>query len=388
MDSAQRHSPERQLRPTAVNSGIALLLLAAAAGEAILGGDSVPPGAAAVAVTATTVPLAWRSLAPLAVTALTSGGLALGVGLGFPAGDLVVPYLAPLVALYSVGLGLTARGVAIGAALAFGLYSVAVAAGEEGASELAFVTGGIAAALAVGRAARVMGFESDALEARAAELESTQDEATRAAVAAERARIARELHDVIGHSISVMGIQAGAVRRVLPPELGAERESLLSVERTGRDAVTEMRRLLGFLRPAEGETSSSEPPPTLHRLEDLVGDLRLAGLDVDLTLDGDLDALSPGRALTAFRIVQEALTNALRHAAGSRVRAILRQTADSLVIEVADSGGTAPSPGFNGGGYGLLGMRERVALYGGTLDAGPAADGGFVVRASIPTGDG
>jgi signal transduction histidine kinase len=232
-----------------------------------------------------------------------------------------------------------------------------------------------------------MGFETDTLEARAAQLERERDEGARAAVEAERARIGRELHDVIGHSISVMGVQAGAVRRVLAPELEREREALLAVERTGRDAVTEMRRLLGFLRPDDEGASPTEPLPTLKRLDELVVEMRRAGLDVELHVEGDLDDLSAGRALAAFRIVQEAFTNALRHAPGSHVRAALCSAPGELRIEVVDDGnGRAPAEPDRGG-YGLIGMRERVTLYGGTLEAGPRPDRGFAVVARLPTAD-
>ena len=181
-----------------------------------------------------------------------------------------------------------------------------------------------------------------------------------------------------------MGIQAGAVRRVLAPEHERERDALLAVERVGRDAVTEMRRLLGFLRPTDGGAGAG-PAPTLARLDDLVTDMRRAGLDVDLVVDGDLDDLSAGRALAAFRILQEALTNALRHAPGSPVRASLRRTPAGVEIEVVDNGAGARAQS-SGGGYGLVGMRERVALYGGTLDAGPRARRGYAVARPAPDG--
>jgi signal transduction histidine kinase len=253
---------------------------------------------------------------------------------------------------------------------------------------MAYVAAGMLAAVAVGLAVRRMGLESDSLAARATELERDRDEAARAAIAGERARIARELHDVIGHSISVMGIQAGAVRRVLAPEHEREREALLAVERVGRDAVTEMRRLLGFLRPTDGLEPGDGPAPTLARLDDLVGEMRLAGLDVDLVVEGDLDDLSLGRALAAFRIIQEALTNALKHAPGSPVTAVLRRTPEALVIEITNPAGDAPPPPpSSGGGYGLVGMRERVALYGGTLEAGPTPARGYEVVARLPTAD-
>jgi signal transduction histidine kinase len=376
----------KRARPGLVDVSGAVLLLAAALLELLLSDESSPADASAVAVATTTIPLVWRSVFPVATVAVTTGGLLLAVLLGFPAGDFIVPYLAPLVALYSVGVRSSRRGVLAAAAIALAAFTVVVVESPlEGASEFVYFVVGIVAALAVGLAVRQLGFETDTLAARAAEAERARDESARAAVAAERARIARELHDVIGHSISVMGVQAGAVRRVLPPELEREREALLGVERVGRDAVTEMRRLLGLLRPAEG-LDESAPTPTLERLDDLVAEMRRAGLAVDLVVEGELGDLSAGRALTAFRILQEALTNALKHAPGAHVQAVLRRSPEELVIEVRDdgsNGAAASSPG----GYGLVGMRERLALYGGTLEAGPHPVQGYALVARLPTVD-
>jgi signal transduction histidine kinase len=375
-------------RPGLVEVAGAVLLCAGATLELFASGVSSPAGAAVLAIVATSAPLAWRSAFPVLTVALTTGGLALAVVLGFPSGDLVVPFLAPLVALYSVGVHCSRREIIAAAAIALVAFTIVAAASpSEGAAELVYIAVGIGAALAVGLAVRQMGFETDALAARAADLERSRDEATRAAIAAERARIARELHDVIGHSISVMGVQAGAVRRVLSPDQERERDALLGVERVGRDAVTEMRRLLGFLRPADTVEQGHEPTPTLERLDDLVGEMNRAGLEVELVVEGDLGQLSAGRELTAFRIVQEALTNALRHAPGSHVVAALRHTPAELVIEVTDDGGSPTTASSNGGGYGLVGMRERVALYGGTLEAGPRPGRGYAVVVHLPTDD-
>ncbi len=375
-------------RPGAADASVAALLFVGALLETLLTAHSSSTAADVIAVTATTLPLAWRSIAPVLTAAFTTGGLALAALLGFPAGDLIVPYLAPLVAVYSVGLHASRRETVAAMCMVLAAFTVVVAGSpSEQMSDLALVVPGIAAALAVGLAVRKLGFETDTLTAHAAELERSRDESARAAVAAERARIARELHDVIGHSISVMGVQAGAVRRVLAPEQEREREALLGVERVGRDAVTEMRRLLGFLRPAEGTDQGSAPTPTLERLDDLVSEMRLAGLDVDLVIDGELNGLSAGRDLAAFRILQEALTNALKHAPGSRVQATLRRTPDELLIEVENDGGSGPANGSADGGYGLVGMRERVALYGGTIEAGRRPGRGYAVVARLPTAD-
>jgi signal transduction histidine kinase len=371
-----------------VDVALALLLFAGAGVELSLGNLPAPVGAKILAAISTTLPLALRSAAPVAAVGLTTAGFALAVVLGLPGDEALVPAFAPLVAVYSVGVHSETRGLITAAAVGLAAYAVAAAADPDGeVSDLVLNSGAMLVALAVGRAVRVMGFETETLEARAAELELERDEKARTAVAAERARIARELHDVIGHSISVMGVQAGAVRSVLAPELRREREALLAVERTGRDAVTEMRRLLGFLRADDEDGSPNEPPPTLKRLDDLVAEMRLAGLDVDLRVEGELDDLSAGRALAAFRILQEAFTNALRHAPGARVRAVLRRTTAELQIEVVDDGNTSAPVAPDGSGYGLVGMRERVALYGGTLEAGPCAERGFAVLAWLPTAD-
>jgi signal transduction histidine kinase len=376
------------LRPSSVDAALALLFAITALLEVWAGGM---PGSAAAKLTLallTTVPLAWRSVAPVAVVVATTGGYALAVALGVPADEPLVPLLAPLVAVYSLGAHGSVPGIVAGGGAALVAYSVADAGGTGGdASDLVVAAAMVLGALAVGRAVRELGFETDLLEARTSQLERERDEKAQAAVAEERARIARELHDVIGHSISVMGVQAGAVRRLLAPEQGREREALLAVERIGRDAVEEMQRLLGFLR-SDGERITPGAPLTPQRVEELVAEMRRAGLEVDLHVDGELDDLSAGRALAAFRILQEALTNVLRHAPGARVSASLRHTPAELWIEVADDGGARPGTRTGGGGHGLVGMRERVALYGGTLEAGPRADRGFMVIARIPAGGG
>jgi len=376
------------LRPSPVDAALALLLATGAQLEVWTSGMSGSAGAKLTLAVLTTVPLAWRTVAPLAAVVLTTGGYALAVMLGVPADDPLVPLLAPLVALYSLGAHGSLRDIVVGGGVALVAYSVASIGGTgTEASDLIPAAASVLGALAVGRAVREMGFETDMLEARTSQLERERDEKAQAAVAEERARIARELHDVIGHSISVMGVQAGAVRRLLAPEQAREREALLAVERTGRDAVEEMHRLLGFLR-SNGERITPGTPLTLQRVDDLVAEMRRAGLEVDLHVDGELDDLTAGRALAAFRILQEALTNVLRHAPGARVNASLRRTAAELRIEVADDGGTRPVTDPGGGGQGLVGMRERAALYGGTLEAGPRAERGFMVVARLPAGGG
>ncbi len=206
------------------------------------------------------------------------------------------------------------------------------------------------------------------------------EEQAQRAVDDERDRIARELHDVIAHSVSVMTVQAGAVRRLLTAEQQREREALLTVEETGRQALTEMRRLLGVLRQGD-DTVALAPQPGLATLEQLVEQVREAGLPVEISFEGERIVLPPGIDLSAYRIVQEALTNALKHA-GSAAHAwvIVRYGPDQVEVEVANDG----APNVSGAGYGLVGMRERVALCGGDLTAGPRDGGGFRISARLP----
>jgi signal transduction histidine kinase len=218
-------------------------------------------------------------------------------------------------------------------------------------------------------------------EDRAVHLEQEQAEAARHAVIEERQRIARELHDIIAHSVSVMTLQAGAVRRRLTPDQTRERDSLVAVERTGRDALAEMRRLVGMLH--EEETIPAyAPQPSLQALDTLIATVREAGLPVDLEVEGAGRELPPGVDLAAYRVVQEALTNTLKHAGPARARVQICWTEDELQIEVANNGrNIAPSTG-----YGHAGMSERMRLYGGRLESGPGPDGGYVVRAYLPIG--
>jgi signal transduction histidine kinase len=200
------------------------------------------------------------------------------------------------------------------------------------------------------------------------------------AVAEERNRIARELHDVVGHSVSLMTVQASAVRRLMRPDQERERAALETVEAAGREALTEMRRMVGVLRSGDAPPDLA-PPPTLDQLDRLVDNFRQAGLDVVLESDGQRGTVPPGLDLTAYRLVQEALTNTLRHARATKAVVCLRYCDDALRISVRDDGS-----GPNGAppGTGLLGMKERVGVYGGTLVSGAAEGGGFELRAELP----
>jgi len=218
---------------------------------------------------------------------------------------------------------------------------------------------------------------------RAAQLEREHDEAAQRAVADERQRIARELHDVIAHSVSVMTVQAGAVRRLLLPEQEKEREALETVEATGREALTEMRRLVGLLR-EQGAMPEFSPQPGLGSMGALLETVRSAGLPVELAVDGDPQELPPGVDLAAYRVVQEALTNALKYGGTAHAWVTLHWRDGELELEVSNDG-RGDGVG-SGGGHGLAGMRERVAFYGGDVESGPRDGGGYVVRARLPVG--
>jgi signal transduction histidine kinase len=229
-------------------------------------------------------------------------------------------------------------------------------------------------------------------------LKAEHEAATVRAVELERARIASELHDVVTHNVSVMIVQAGAARQVLASSPARATEALLAVESSGRAAMTELRHLLGLLSPAPENASSSgqgvaggqpydlRPQPGLAQIEALIGRVRAAGLPVELSLASMPAELPPGVDLTAFRIIQEALTNVIKHAGKPKTSVRLDYRDGDLIVEVADAGRPIPAAGpiLPGSGRGLIGLRERAALYGGELTAGPAPGGGWLVRARIP----
>jgi signal transduction histidine kinase len=339
------------------------------------------PVTAAVAAVAT-LPIAVRFRWPLATMAAISAGIVATTLSGADAGEPITAIVSGLLALYAVGSRTAGWRFWTGGAVACAGLAASMLVREGVTSDLMSAVAAPAAGLLIGRALGVLQLETDVLEERASELERERDERAAHAVAEERARMARELHDVIGHSISVMGVQAGAVRRVLRPEQEREREALLAVEQTGRQAVGEMRRLIGLLR--TDDHGIADPNPSLKRVERLAAEMRGAGLAVELRVEGELGALPPGPDLAGYRIVQEALTNVLKHAPGAHVSATVRASAAELAIEVLDDGRGATASAHGHLGHGLVGMRERTSLYGGELTTGPHPGGGFGVRARIP----
>jgi signal transduction histidine kinase len=238
---------------------------------------------------------------------------------------------------------------------------------------------------AAGFALRDRAQKAEEAELRATLAEQERDAAARIAVAEERARIARELHDIVAHAVSVMVLQVGAVRHQLRNELGEQRDALRDVERAGRTALAQMRHLLAAMR-REGDEAELLPQPGLDGIDSLLDQISRAGLPVELHVDGDPVPLPRGVDLSVYRIVQEGLTNALKHAHASDAEVTFRYRPDELEIEVRDNGqGSSTTDGL---GHGLVGVRERVKIYGGEMSAG-SANGGFVLSTRLPLdGDG
>jgi signal transduction histidine kinase len=360
---------------------VALLLL-----TMVQVGFGEPPSgsrsAALLFAPAITLPLAWRRRVPLAALAvITAATVAQSLVTAPPVS--FGTFLALMVAIYSVAAHGGRREALVGAAI--GAVAVTVQGlrepGDASAFEAVYGIVYFGGAWVLGRALRRRRLATVELQDRAAQLEREREERARAAVAEERGRIARELHDVIAHSMSVIVVQAGAAEQILEHDPARAREALHSIRRAGNDALEEMRRLLGILR-RDDEELTLAPQPSIARLDELLGQVRAGGLPVELVVDGQPRQLAPGVELAAYRIVQEALTNSRKHAGAAHARVIVRYAPDALELDVVDNG--RPSQPAEGTGHGLIGMRERAALYGGVLEAGARAEGGFAVHARLP----
>lgn len=375
--------------------------------ELVVGRDS--PGAPATtlwfslpAVAVLVLPLFARRRFPFAAPAtywLVAAALSYVDGLLIPfVGSLGVTGMATA---FLLGNLRDERQAGIGLAIVLGSIVVVVSSipGAQSASVLVFVPLRFVVSWVAGYALRERAERAEAAEMRAtlaerereaAEMRATlaereREAAAKIAVAEERTRIARELHDIVAHAVSVMVLQVGAVRHNLPEQFADDRDALGRVERAGRTALTEMRRLLAAMRHDEDEVELG-PQPGLDGLDSLLEDVGRSGLPVRLQVDGDPVELPRAIELSAYRIVQEGLTNALKHARATRADVTLRYAPDELQIEVRDDGrGAATSDGH---GHGLVGVRERVKIYGGHMTAGAAAEGGFVLSTRLPLGNG
>jgi signal transduction histidine kinase len=340
-----------------------------------------------------TLPLAFRRRAPFTVFAIVAVATGVQGILGWR-GPLFA-FLALNLALYSLA-AYGDRRLAIGAVAVWtGLltvrlgYVMVTAWPHVAVTDLSDVIDDyvlLAAAWILGEGVRQRRTRAAELEDRAARLEREREEKARQAVTQERLRIARELHDVVAHSLSVIGVQAGAARLVLDadPDPRRAREAVAAIEATANRAMAEMRRALGILRDAEPPGAALAPLPGLGQLSGLLDQLRTAGLPVDLTVEGTPEPLATSIDLTLYRIVQEALTNTLKHASATHAEVVICYGAHDITVEVTDDGrGAAPSAGPSQGA-GMIGMRERVALFGGELRVGPRPQRGYAVGVWLP----
>jgi signal transduction histidine kinase len=341
-----------------------------------------PQGVVAVATAVATLALALRRRAPLVTCCLVAVAAGVPELVSVLTIQLWGDFVPLLVAAYSVARYAPTREAAAGAALlAAALVVVELRVPVSGtAANIPFIWVPTCVAFASGRALRARDRRHAETSDRAERLEVERDESVRAAVADERERIARDLHDIVAHCVSVMVVQAGAAEDLLDRDPQRARPPLLAIQDTGREAVAELRRMLGLLR-GEAATPALAPQPGTAQLDELAAQMHAAGLPVRLHVAGTPRPLPPGVELAGYRIVQEALTNALKHAGPASATVSLRYAEQALEIEIVDDGrgGT-----INGHGHGLIGMRERATLYGGELDAGPGPDGGFVVRVRLP----
>jgi signal transduction histidine kinase len=346
------------------------------------GGPQGPLWFDVLAILATVVPLFARRRYPFGAPVAVGVAIALSSFVDENFVHLLVPPLAGLAAVFLVGM-VRDRSQAV-AGLAAGVGVVAVAAHNDptgGAANFIFFTIVSTIIWTIGFAIGRQFQAADEAKERAARAERAREERARTAVADERARIARELHDVVGHSVSVMTVQASAVRRLLRPHQERQREALLVVEQTGREALAEMRRMVGVLRRPE-EAPALAPQPSLEHVDKLVEHARDAGLAVELSIEGAPEQLPAGVDLTAYRLVQEGLTNALKHAQARHAEVRVRYADGHVEVTVSDDGRGIGSG--DGGGHGLVGIRERVSVYGGELEAGPREGGGYRLRATLP----
>jgi signal transduction histidine kinase len=385
--------------PLVVDGLLAAVLLAVGLSEVAFGfrdggvGQplSGPPLAEVVVVAALTVPLSWRRWRPLPALVVVAAALTAQVLFLSPSAPFAVGLVPLLLLTFDVARG---GGLQAAAGLAIGAGALAITSNRVPAmrapGEVVFSSVLIAGIWLVGRYAGHRHRQAEQLATYAARVELEQGQRAQEAIVAERARIARELHDVVAHSVSLMGVQAGAARTLLEADPERARRALLLIEATARDAVGELGRLLGVLR-AGDQAPDVAPQPGLGELAPLLAEVRDAGITLAVRVEGDQRPLSPGVDLAAYRLVQEALTNVVRHAGPCTAELHIRYADKTVEIEVSDEGRTKQTNGRSespGCGHGLIGMRERVAIYGGNLDAGPVPGDGFLVRAVLPTGAG
>jgi signal transduction histidine kinase len=342
-----------------------------------------------VSFLAMTAAVVWRRSVPLLAAVVLSVGMVVQTLAG-PA-PVVGGFIAALIVTYSLGAHSQGRLSVVGLLVVLAGVHVYPLVDPERAN-LADEVGNLAIFVgvwALGGVIRLREARAEQLRGRAVAAETDRDERVREALSQERARLAGELHDLVAHGVSVMVLQAGAGRQALDHEPDRTRTALLAIESTGRQALDEMHRLLGLLSRDDDGAAPVDPPVTLAGLDELLDQVRAAGLTAQAHIAGERRPLAPGLELSAYRIIQESLTNTLKHAQAQRVDVRLDYQADSLLIEVTDDGlgrgSSRPRRGLAGTGHGTISMRERVTMFGGDLHLGPGPDGGWRVAARLPT---
>ena len=377
------HRAWARLRRDAVDVLIVALAVAVEV-EVLVKGDDLDLSVLAPLSLFFVLPLLFRRRHPLVAPCVSLVAFALAATID-PSGleSIDIGALAGIAVMIALGAMRDRDGAFVGLALGMttGIY-VQSRFSDTTTSDIVGAAVFYAGAWFAGRALATRAERIRVLRARVVEVEHARAVAAERAAAEERARIASELHDVVAHSVSVMVVQSSGVRRLLREDQHRERDALLSVEQIGRQALTEMRRMLGVMRPGDDAPAVLTPQPGLQHLDHLIAQVVEAGLPVTLRVEGERTPLPPGVDLSAYRIVQEGLTNALKHAPGSHAEVVIRFHDNKVNLEIADDGTEAGVE--DGLGHGLVGMRERVALYGGTLEAGPREGGGYVLRAELP----
>ena len=326
--------------------------------------------------------LLFRRRAPLLVMAVLLALVAAGSATD-PPQDASFWFFATLVATYALGAHANVRVGLAGLALVLAFFTVGAILDDQTVGDVVFIGILFAGTWVIGRLLERRTNQATQLRREAAILEQEREQRAREAIAEERARIARELHDIVAHGVSTMVLQVGGVRRRLTSDQRAELDVLMNVEETGRRSLVEMHRMLGIMRQADNGNLLT-PQPGLARLDDLAESMRAAGLPVEVTVAGEPADLPSGLDLSAYRIIQEALTNTLKHAGRARARVAVTYGTDALDLEVLDDGGGAANGNGAAGGHGLVGMRERVALFDGSLETGARPEGGYRVHAHLP----
>ncbi|MDQ3978712.1 MAG: sensor histidine kinase [Actinomycetota bacterium] len=384
MDGTAERAAGRRPPPLVVDSLLAVTLAALTWGTMVLDECRCPmPGWTGLVVAGQTLPLALRRQAPVPVWLFI--GLMTGI---HGASDLDDPalFFGGLVAVYTVASRSSRRtSYVVAAVTAVAMLLAIWAAGDTPFVTAAFQYVVFGAAWILGDSVRVHRAYTAELEQRAARLEREREEEASRAAAAERVRIARELHDVVAHHVSVIALQSQAAEVLLRTDADRAAAVMSDIGANARQASAELRRLLGALREEADDPPLLAPQPGVGEVEGLVESVRRAGLAVEVSVEGERRPLPAGVGLSAYRIVQEALTNVLKHAHARRAEVRLVYGERDLVVEVSDDGTASPGNGSGPGeGHGLIGMRERVSVYGGQLRAGPRPEGGFAVKARLP----